>query len=248
MERIAFLVEETGERIDCLLNPSSVIVRRTAGLSVRSIAEGRLTRLAQADDPLIATGGGCTELELDLLFDVHLAGRPPRQRDVRALTGRLWALAENRSDPAGERRPARVRFVWGRTWNVPAVVAQVAERLEHFDADGTPRRSWIRLRLLRAADRDAREAALPPMRMSALARLIEAVLELAHVDVRLHQIPAASATVAEGQRLDLIAARYYGHPALWRVLAVVNDIADPFRLPAGAVIRVPIIPWLGSGE
>lgn len=254
MERVALLVEETGDRIDCLLNPSSVVVRRTAGLLVRSVAEGRLTRLGRDDDPLVATGGGVTEFEIDLLFDVQLAGRVSRQRDVRALTGRLWALAENRTDAAGGCSPPRVRFVWGRTWNLPAVVAEVAERLEHFDVDGTPRRSWVRLRLLRASDRDAREAAPRVMRMSALARLIEAALELARVDIRVHRVPVASATaegsvtLAEGQRLDLIAARHYGHPGLWRVLAAFNDIDDPFRLPPGRIIRIPVIPWLGGAE
>ena len=28
MERVAFLVEDTGERIPCLLNPESLVVRR----------------------------------------------------------------------------------------------------------------------------------------------------------------------------------------------------------------------------
>ena len=32
MERVAFIVERTGERIDCLLNPDTVVVRRSAGL------------------------------------------------------------------------------------------------------------------------------------------------------------------------------------------------------------------------
>jgi hypothetical protein len=42
-----------------------------------------------------------------------------------------------------------------------------------------------------------------------------------------------------GERLDDIAARYYGEPSLWRVLAAYNGIADPTRIPPPRTIRVP---------
>jgi nucleoid-associated protein YgaU len=42
-----------------------------------------------------------------------------------------------------------------------------------------------------------------------------------------------------GERLDLVAARYYGDPALWRVLAAYNGITDPVRIPPPRSIRVP---------
>src|SRR5690349_7080966 len=109
MERVAFLVEGTGERIGCLLNPESIIVRRTAGVRPRRSAAGLLTGAALADDPILYTGGGTTEIDLDLLFDVTLPGssaptvsstptgaRPalPVLEDVRVLTGPLRQLAE----------------------------------------------------------------------------------------------------------------------------------------------------------
>ena len=48
-----------------------------------------------SDDPLLYTGGGRTELDLDLLFDVSLAGSSVATRDVRDLTRAFWDLAEN---------------------------------------------------------------------------------------------------------------------------------------------------------
>ena len=58
-------------------------------------------------------------------------------------------LAENVAALDGAARLRTVRLVWGKSWNVPAVVVAVAERFERFDASGSPQRSWLRLRLLR---------------------------------------------------------------------------------------------------
>lgn len=44
MERVAFLIEPTGERLGCLLNPESVILRRAAGLQPRARARRLLQR------------------------------------------------------------------------------------------------------------------------------------------------------------------------------------------------------------
>src|SRR5215467_6211752 len=95
MERAAFLIESSGTRIECLLNPSSVEIKRLAGVRRRSSANGPITGLGLSDDPLLFTGGGTTELNLELLFDVTLGGSDLEASDVRALTGPLWDLAEN---------------------------------------------------------------------------------------------------------------------------------------------------------
>src|SRR5829696_7070247 len=158
MDRAAFLIESTNERIRCLLNPDSVLVRRTAGLRPACSATGQLTGTGMTDDPLHFTGGGRTELQLDLLFDVEIAGSSITATDVRDLTAPLWNLAESDSnwgssadDTLGTQYsgPPIVRFVWGKSWNIPGVVATVAERLEQFTAQGVPQRSWLRLLLLR---------------------------------------------------------------------------------------------------
>ena len=106
MERVAFIVEETGERIDCLLNPDTVVVRRQAGLRRRRTAGGIVTGTNLADDPLMATGGGRTELELELLFDVTISPTEPPIENVQDLTRPLWALAENAARRRGVRGAA----------------------------------------------------------------------------------------------------------------------------------------------
>src|SRR6267143_1807590 len=146
MERVAFLIESTGARIGCLLNPETVSVRRWAGVRPRRSLAGALRADALADDPVLFTGGGTTELELELLFDVGLAGSSVKVTDVRNLTLPLWRLAENGQVTDGELRPDVIRFVWGKAWNVPAVVAAVAER--YFGDPG----AWKRIAELNDVD------------------------------------------------------------------------------------------------
>lgn len=40
-------------------------------------------------------------------------------------------------------------------------------------------------------------------------------------------------------RLDIIATNYYGYPMYWWVLAIANNIIDPFDIEMGSVIRIP---------
>jgi Contractile injection system tube protein len=242
VERVAFLIEETGERLGCLLNPESVVVRRQAGLRWRTSAVGRLTGPGLADDALLYTGGGRTELDLDLLFDVSLAGSSIRSEDVRDLTGPLWQLAESSQDPDGRGRPPLVRFVWGKAWNVPGLIAAVAERLERFSPGGVPSRSWLRLRLLRVAAPPSEDplAGDPPRSAAVLAPEIPGAVG----EARFHRLVGDGD--GGGESLDQLAQRYYGHPAFWRLLARANArIEDPLDPPANLLLRIPSAPEVG---
>ena len=108
MERVAFIVEETGERIDCLLNPDTVVVRRHAGLRRRRTAGGIVTGTNLADDPLMATGGGRTELELELLFDVTID--PDRAADRERPGPDPAALVSSPRMPRATRSSGRRRW------------------------------------------------------------------------------------------------------------------------------------------
>jgi hypothetical protein len=101
MERATFIVESTGERIPCLLNPEQVVVSRTSGLRRPWAGSGPVTGFGRSDEPLLHTGGGRTEMELRLLFDTALVTDPTPVTDVRDLTSRLWNLTENQSASAG---------------------------------------------------------------------------------------------------------------------------------------------------
>jgi Contractile injection system tube protein len=237
VERVAFLIEQTGERFGCLLNPDSLVVRRAAGIRPRSSAGGIVTGAGLADDPVLLTGGGRTELEMDLLFDISLAGSTVETDNVRDLTRPLWSLAENGSGAAdGYGVPPLVRFIWGKVWNLPGFVTAVAERFERFGPSGTPERSWMRLRLLRASTpATATDAAgvsgegptgAPPQPFGG------PVATGGAREVDVHE-------VVSGERMDEIAARYYGDPAWWRALAAYNGVADPASLPPPQFLQIP---------
>ncbi|QFP74996.1 hypothetical protein [Deinococcus sp. AJ005] len=243
MERVNFLIESSNERISCLLNPEQLTVKRQAGTTARRSVGGLLGARLQDDDPLLAAGGGVTELELDLLFDTSLQEQPVRAGDVRELTRPLWRLAE-----AGGPGPAlaRVRFLWGKSWNVPGVILAISERFESFAASGAPQRSWLRMRLRRIPELAAPQATpaqtQPPAPRSWTAW-----------PPGLDGLPPAPADTVEiqgdglnvGSRLDALAFEAYGDPAAWRLIAQVNQLVNPLELSAGQVLQLPLLSGFG---
>lgn len=287
MERVTFLVERTGDRIPCLLNPESLEVRRSAGIVRRRGAGGAVIGNPRTDDPLVATGGGVTEYELKLLFDVDIlasqsgpgtlapagafapapsegmlagleegeegaategaqvapaveqtptpAPNPP-SIDVRTLTQPLWSLAENGQPVAGILAPQRIRFIWGCSWNVPGVIVAVAERLECFDPQGVPKRSWLNL-LLRRVEEELEGGSAPPPPTSPQFEVnsSESAGDSGDDSVVL---PVDEEGVALTP-LHVVAAERYGDPRYNRAIAEYNDLDDLLELEEGQPIRLP---------
>src|SRR5262249_40734477 len=258
MERVAFLIEHTGERIGCLLNPESIVRRRSAGLRRRRSVGGLLTGRGLSDDQLIYTGGGTTELNLDLLFDVSVSGSTIATEDVRDLAGPLWALAENVPVEDGYGRPPLARFIWGKSWNIPGVIAEVAERLEWFTPEGIPRRSWLRMRMLRGAESPSQPQAArhskPAVAPAPAATTSPPALGARSAGGANPAASASGAVAAGGGRvyevvgesgegglseggssepLYNIAARHGRSPSWWKVIAEHNGIDDPLRIAPG---------------
>ncbi|MDJ0355996.1 hypothetical protein [Paenarthrobacter sp. PH39-S1] len=241
MERIAFLIEDTGEHLGALLNPETVIMSRTAGVEPRRTSGGRLAGAGLADDPLLFTGGGHTELRLDLVFDVDLAPAHLPVTDVRQMTRPIWSLAENSTEVEHQRRPPSVRFVWGRAWNVPGIVTEVAERFDRFASDGSPLRSWMRLVFVRvgqSADEEGGEnyelaQRLPPVDLTAppvdsLQVLGDGTDEgLQPAEPGGESVPSMPPVPAV--ELGILSWRAFGTPLLWKLLLEYNNIDDPSR-------------------
>jgi hypothetical protein len=236
MERVAFLIEDTGEHLGCLLNPESVVMTRTAGVEARRSSGGRLTGAGMADDPLLFTGGGRTELRLDLLFDTELAPTEASVIDVRQMTRPIWRLAENSTEVERQRRPPSVRFVWGQAWNIPGIVTEVAERFDRFDADGSPLRSWMRLVFVRigeSADEEGGEAwelaqRLPAVDLTAPAVGTLPVIGDGTTDVGEPTDPT-SLPFVNPTELGLYSYAAFGTPLLWKPCLQYNNIDDPMH-------------------
>jgi hypothetical protein len=257
MERVAFLIERTGARISCLLNPESVVLRRTAGVARHGAATGAITGAALSDDPLIATGGGVTEIDLDLLFDVDIARDltpiqartsvaeelPAVASDVRELTRPIWNLAENAESKEGYGAPPVTRLIWGRSWNIPGVVTAVAERLERFSADGVPQRSWLRLRLRRVLDDLGGTSVKKPVTPLFESPALEDTLEGGSAPTI--EVPVDDSGLPS-LRLDEIAFQLTGDASAWRALAAANGIDNPLNLSEGTIIRTGGSPGRGQ--
>jgi hypothetical protein len=269
-------------------------VRRSAGIVRRRSAGGAVIGNPRTDDPLVATGGGITEYQLKLLFDVDLlAGQsgpgtlaPPaaempapasptegtfaaledtapaesdgaanaaaeiaaRQAaaptmlsiDVRSLTQPLWALAENGEPVAGSLAPQRVRFVWGRSWNVPGVILAVAERLECFDPEGVPKRSWLSL-LMRRVEEQIEAGNAPPPPTSPQFELNQPESGVGDANDDSVVLPVDDDGTAMTP-LYLVAAERYGNPRYDRAIAEYNGLDDLLEFDEGQAIRLPPSP------
>ncbi len=75
MERVAFLIEQSGERVFAMINPEELTFERQSGVRMRQRNQRPLASARRSDDPMIYVGGGVTDLKLNLLFDVDLLAR-----------------------------------------------------------------------------------------------------------------------------------------------------------------------------
>lgn len=244
MDRVGFLIEETGERLGCMLNPETLEISRISGVKQRRAAGGFLSGTGLKDDPLLFTGGGRTEFKMNLLFDVTVGGSSIQTEDVRDLTGPLWQLAENAPDDAGVARLRLARFVWGKAWNIPGVVAAIVERFEQFSDQGVPRRSWMSMCFIRVEDSAALSPRPAPAAAGAPAAMADDLPPSGFTPERMQAREIiggskAGEPGATGERLDDMANRAYGHPSYWRWLAAFNQVDDPLRLTTGNVIQIP---------
>lgn len=231
MERVLFHVDSTLELIPCLLNPENVVMRRSSGVQAAPNAN-IIGRSPRQYDTLMFTGGGQTELELQLLFDIQLGAGAGALDDVRDLTVPLWRLTYNEGMVNGFGQPPLVRLIWGKAWNVPGIITDLAERTEDFSSTGKPRRSWVSLRLLQtdaAPLTTVRSRLLDAATLDALRALVGSgpLSDLMVYEVR------------EGDRLPELAERFYGKAGLWRLIAEFNALEDPNVLAPGTVLALP---------
>jgi len=156
--------------------------------------------------------GNARVLTMDLLFDTWTDGQ---SQNVLELTAPLTDLL---SIDAELHAPPRVEFRWG-VFRFVAVVEKISQRLTMFASDGTPVRATLSVSFKQY--RPIAEQLDDPRRNSA-DKTKRRVLE-AH------------------DSIWLMAAREYGQPGYWRLIAAHNDVDDPRRIPPGTVLVLPPI-------
>lgn len=156
--------------------------------------------------------GNAQVLTMDLLFDTYTDGGG---QNVLELTKPFTDLL---SIDGTVHAPPRVKFRWA-DFGFVAVVEKISQRLTMFRSDGTPVRATLSVSFRQY--QTIAEQLKNPRRNSA-DKTKRRVLE-AH------------------DSIWLLAAREYGQPRYWRLIARENDIDDPRRIEPGRVLVLPPI-------
>jgi hypothetical protein len=161
------------------------------------------------------TGGGPSTTSLTLLFDTSLE---TTVKDVRSITKKLWDAT--RIETGGSdtiKTPPNIIFSWGSNWTYEAVITSLSEEFIYFNRDGVPLRSNVSLGLQQIKDDDSFG------RQNPTSGAIEGDIYV----------------IREGDRLDLIAAKAYKKPTMWRKIAEFNGIDNPGNLVPGQRLVIP---------
>lgn len=158
--------------------------------------------------------GESQRLEMELMFDVSRTDSDVK--DVRKLTGPFAQLAIVQPKTHA---PPRVRVAWGEGLAFTGIVAQIEQRFTYFAETGVPIQATLDVVLRR------------------------------YISLRdqLHQLNLQSSDhskvieIKAGETLADIAAREYGDPRYWRLIADANKdrIDNPRRLEPGVSLRLP---------
>ncbi|MCR8526184.1 hypothetical protein NPM17_25170, partial [Escherichia coli] len=121
--------------------------------------------------------------------------------------------------------PPPVEFRWG-VFRFVAVVEKISQKLTMFRSDGTPVRATLSVTF---------------KQYKTVADQLE--------DPRRNSTDKTKRRVFEGHdSIWLLAAREYGEPRFWRLIASANDIDDPRRIEAGRVLVLPPLDSNGQRE
>lgn len=160
------------------------------------------------------TGTQLRTLDLEMFLDATDEDNGDVSATIEALmsTVRPTAKSTNANAPF----PPIVVFSWGSATAFQAVVKSVTSTLTLFRADGRPVRATCKISM--------QEYPTEPGKQNPSSGALRS---------------SRSHRVVLGDTLASIANDEYGAPTLWRAIAVVNGLEDPFRLRLGRELLLP---------
>jgi LysM repeat protein len=216
MEKAVITNTVTGSKIPVMFNPEEYTVNREINYAQ--------TAIPGLSAPVLQfVNGNMQTLEMELFLDSyeeHRVGNTvinSAQSDVRAMTGQITGLMD--IDPTTHAPPVLL-FTWA-SLSFTCVLARASQRFIMFLPDGTPVR----------------------------ARMQVVFNQFSNVDLEAKEVKRETADftktylVNQGETLAGIAAASYGDPALWRVIALANNIDRPRPLAAGQELVLPNLPY-----
>jgi hypothetical protein len=211
------LVSGIGDSCNCLFNPSSFSIKRSA-----NYVEHRVPGL---DRPILQYINSEAEvMHFSLFFDTYAAGTDTgdlelavlsklptaAKADVSTYTQPFYELLDVDED---YHKPNRVAFKWGSI-NFEGYVTDINQQFTMFSSSGTPLRATLDI-TIKSSKQDNNIRNSP--------------------DRTKHHMLESS------DRLYAIAAKEYGNCAQWRRIAAANNIDNPRLLMSGESIVVPAI-------
>jgi hypothetical protein len=207
---------DTGEAVEVLFNPDEYSLNKDNNFAQAGVP-GLSTPLLQF------VHGNLRTLDMELVFDTLEEHRHSSRTvngarsDVRALTQKVVDLMGINPETHA---PPVVLFAWG-SLTFTGVLGRVVQKFTMFLDSGIPVRA--RLQVTFQEFKTAAEEAKEVGRRTA-------------DYTRVHRL-------AQGETLPQVAARFYRNPALWRPIAIANQIDDARRLPPAAELTVPKLPY-----
>lgn len=211
----AFLAETANPlaRVDFHFNPSTINFTKSARYGREPNQSG------QADPPVTYLGTNATSLKLQILLDaVEKQPAGSVQSEVEKLLA--WTSLPKRNI-TGATSPPELRFSWGALQINEAStfvghLEQVEVTYELFSRDGRPLRAQVNLTLKSLSEEPGRTNPTSGADRSRRSRVLR-----------------------RGESLQSIAYAVYGDAGVWRSIATMNDIDDPFRVPPGRELLLP---------
>lgn len=216
----AFLTrkDDTSLKVPCMFNPKELSIEKS-----NQFAEVNIPGLSSPVFQFVR--GNARKVTMDLFFDTYEKGT-----DVREFTDRItgWdagsMLSKLPDEPKGLmdidselHAPPVCQFIWGK-FLFQCIIEQITKKFTMFLPEGIPVRATLSVTLKEYRD----------------------------VDIQIKETDKHSAdltktrVITQGESLWSIAAREYGTPADWRLIAEANDIDNPRILYPGQKLTIPV--------
>ncbi len=217
LEKALITNSDTGKSYPVLFNPEEYTVNRDNNFAQVAVP-GLQAPLLQF------IHGNMQTLEMELLVDSYeshsVNGKAinAANSDVRLLTNQITGLLDINPETHA---PPVLLFTWG-SLSFTCVLAKAAQRFIMFRPDGVPVR----------------------------ARITVAFHEFTNADLEPKEIKRETGdftktyTVAQGDTLSGIAANLYQDPAMWRPIAMANQIDNPRQVATGQQLMIPRLPYI----
>lgn len=155
----------------------------------------------------------------DIFFDTSTIGNMSVYTNfIEPLEAMAIVRSYKMSDGKIIKRPPYITLSWGKSpYFVECILTQIDYEFKMFTRDGTPIRARVDLSFEEIATATTKKAVIKK------------------------QKTAKTYRTKKGETLYEIAEKTYEKPDRWKIIATANGISNPFKVPAGITLYLPVI-------